>query len=109
MVNITIIDTDEDGDPVEIAYQVPAGYEGELILKGGSEWYRFPIPPNPGTARMGEGELLCDDAPASCQPPGEDYVRCPSSPCLNQTGTKFEADDDFESFETTQPLCPGES
>ena len=102
---ITIIDEDEDGDPIEIEWETEEPFTGELILKGGSEWYRFVYEDaTSGTARMGEGELLCDDCP-SCVP-GEEYDRCPSSPCLGEEGTKYEADDDFDEPVPTSPACP---
>ena len=105
-IEIEVLSVNEDGDAVEIRWTAPEPFTGDVILKGGPEWWLFEFEDaTEGTAIMDEpGTLLCDECPSRVV--GDEFDRCPSSPCLGESGTKFEADDGFVMAETTGPDCP---
>ena len=120
--DIEVLEENDDGDPVEIGWEsdVPIA---EVVLFGGNEWYLFqPEGATEGTAIMSaDADTFGDDRAADefveRDPPNGitfevdeeregDYVRCGSSPCYGEQGTKLEAEYDFSSITGTNAECP---
>ena len=113
VTDIETIATNDEGEPVGIRWTTDDPV-GEVILKGGTEWYRYAYDPPTTT-----GVAWMSDSPPNAALeqgttvsfPDDDFTRCPSSPCDGVAGTKIEYDDDLEDFnlanpERTREFCP---